>query len=377
MRIAINTRFLLKGRLEGIGHFTWEVARRLVTAHPEHEFLFLFDRPWHPDFVPAGHVQPLRLFPPARHPLLFVAWFEGAVPRALRRWGADVFLSPDNFCSLRTPVPTVLVIHDLAWRHFPEQVPWAHRMYYQHFTPRFVRRADRIVTVSEYTRRDLLAAFPLEPERIAVACNGCRPIFRPLSENEKQAVRDRYADGKPYFLFVGAVHPRKNVHRLIEAWDRFRKMTGAPVKLLIGGRFAWQTGPVRTAWERATHRDDIVFLGYLDEDELPAITGAALGLTYTSLFEGFGVPLLEAMHCDVPLIVSNVSSMPEVAGKAALLVDPTDVEAIARAMARLWQDDALRARLVAHGRVQRRKFTWDRAAEVVWQQIEAAATLKS
>lgn len=373
MRIAINTRFLLKGRLEGIGHFTREVAQRLVAAHPEHEFLFLFDRPWHPDFVMGPNVEPVQLFPPARHPLLFMAWFEWAVPRALRRWGADVFLSPDNFCSLRTPIPTVLVIHDLAYRHFPKQVPWAHRQYYRHFMPRFARRADRIVTVSAYTRQDVLQAYGIAPERVAVACNGCRPFFRPLSEKEKQAVRDRYADGKPYFLFVGAVHPRKNVHRLIEAWDRFRKMTGAPVKLLIGGRFAWQTGPVRTAWEQAIHRDDIVFLGYLDEDELPAITGAALGLTYTSLFEGFGVPLLEAMHCDVPIIASNVSSMPEVAGPAALLVDPTDVEAIARAMARLWQDDALRARLVAHGRMQRQKFTWDRAAEVVWQQIEAVA----
>ncbi len=370
MRIAINTRFLLKGRMEGIGHFTWEVARRLARQHPEHEFFFLFDRPWHPSFVPADNVYPVHLWPPARHPLLFMAWFEWAVPRALHKLRADVFLSPDNFCSLRTDVPTVLVIHDLAYRYFPKQVPWAHRAYYQYFMPRFARRADRIVTVSEYTRQDVQRAYHIDPQCIAVACNGCRPIFKPLSEKEIQAVRDQYAQGQPYFLFVGAVHPRKNVHRLIAAYDRFRKMSQAPVKLLIGGRFAWQTGPVRSAWEQATYREDIHFLGYLDEVCLPAITGAALALTYTSLFEGFGVPLLEAMHCEIPIIASNVSSMPEVAGPAALLVAPHDVHAIAEAMLHVWQDKALRRRLVEAGRRQRQHFSWARAAEIVWQQIE-------
>lgn len=372
MRIAINTRFLLEGRLEGIGHFTWEVARRLVAAHPEHEFVFLFDRQWHPHFVQGGNVRPLRLMPPARHPLLFMAWFEWAVPRALRRLRADVFFSPDNFCSLRTDVPTVLVIHDLAYRHFPDQMPATQRHYYRYFMPRFARRAERIVTVSEYTRQDVLQAYGIEAERIAVACNGCRPSFRPLSEKEKRQVRRQYAGGHPYFLFVGAVHPRKNVPRLIAAYDRFRKMTAAPVKLLIGGRLAWQTGPVRAAWQQAAFRNDIVFLGYLDDERLPAITGAALALTYTSLFEGFGVPLLEAMHCDVPIIASNTSSMPEVAGKAALLVPPTQTETIAQAMARLWQDEALRHALVAEGRRQRKKFSWNHAAQVIWQQIEAA-----
>jgi len=372
MRIAVNTRFLLTKKLEGIGWFTYEVVRRLVQAHPEHEFIFLFDRPYDPQFIFGKNVTPVVLFPPARHPVLWLWWFEWSVPRALEKYQADVFLSPDGYCSLRASTPTVMVTHDIAHVHLPGHIPAKFRYYYNFFVPRYLRRAERIVTVSEFSKRDIAQHYEIHNEKITVACNGVREDFQPLSEAEKNAVKQQYADGQDYFFYVGAVHPRKNVHRLILAFDTFKKQTQAPVKLLIGGRFAWQTGEVKAAYDTASCKDDIVFLGYIPDAELPRLMGAALALTYVSLFEGFGVPVLEALHCEVPLLTSNVSSLPEVAGDAGLLVNPLNVEAIANGLQQLYNDTALREKLIAAGKIQREKFTWERAAAIVWDNISQA-----
>ena len=262
-----------------------------------------------------------------------------------------------------------MVTHDIAHVHLPMHIPARFRYYYDFFVPRYLRRAERIVTVSEFSKRDIAQHYKIANEKIAVACNGVREDFQPLSEAEKNAVKQQYADGQDYFFYVGAVHPRKNVHRLIRAFDAFKKRTQAPAKLLIGGRFAWQTGEVKAAYDAADCKDDIVFLGYIPDAELPQLMGAALALTYVSLFEGFGVPVLEAMHGDVPVLTSNVSSLPEVAGDAGLLVNPLDVEAIASAMQQLYGNAALREKLIATGNIQRQKFSWERAAEIVWEHL--------
>lgn len=369
MRIAINTRFLLQNKLEGIGWFTWEVVRRLVQAHPEHEFIFLFDRPYNPEFVFGTNVTPVVLFPPARHPLLWLWWFEIAVPRALKKYKADVFLSPDGYCSLVAKTPTVMVTHDIAFVHLPMHIPAKFRLYYQYFIPRYLRRAEHIVTVSEFSKQDIIRHYQISDKKIAVACNGVREDFQPISETEKNAIKQQYADGQDYFFYVGSVHPRKNVHRLIRAFDQFKQRTQAPVKLLIGGRFAWQTGEVKAAYDAATFKEDIVFLGYVADEALPKLLGAALALTYVSLFEGFGVPVLEAMHSEVPVLTSNASSLPEVAGDAGLLVDPLMVEQIANGLQQLYESEALRKQLIEAGRRQREKFSWSQAAAVVWNSL--------
>lgn len=370
MRIAVNARFLLKNRLEGIGLFTHEVVRRMVQQHPEHEFILFFDRPFDPSFVFGENITPVVLFPPARHPFLFVWWFEWSVRKALKKYKADVFFSPDNFLSLGTDVKTVLVTHDLAHVHYPNQVSFLQRLYYQFFTKKFNQRAKQIVAVSEFTKADLVKQYSIAPAKISVSGNGCREIFKPLQPIEIQAVRKEFAEGKPYFYYIGAVHPRKNVHRLIAAFDQFKTATGAPHKLLIAGRFAWQAGEVKTAFDVAKHQPDIHFLGYVSDEVSAKLMGAAIALVYVSLFEGFGVPLLEAMHAEVPIVTSNVSSLPEVAGNAALLVDPNSVEEIAEAMRRISADDELCQRLVAKGRLQRTKYSWEQATEVVYATLQ-------
>lgn len=361
MRIAINTRMLISGRMEGIGWYTYEVVRRLLQSHPEDTFILFFDRPWDAAFVFGPNVIPVRVWPPARHPVLFKIWFDYRLPSLLKKYKADVFFSPDGFLSLRTAVPTLLTIHDLAWQHLPDDIPGHWLRYYRDNVPRFIEKAAFVTTVSEATRQDVLATGK-NADRVHVGYNGADPRFQP---DDSQDIRKRYTDGEPYFLYVGAIHPRKNIARLIRAFDRFKSDTGLSHRLILLGRTAWMAEDVRTAIASARHSEHILHIGY-QGDLLPAFYTEATALVYVSLFEGFGLPILEAMQCDTPVITSDRSSMPEVSGDAALLVDPTDTEAIAGAMARVAGEPDLSAGMVVRGRIVRTRFSWDQTAGHIW-----------
>lgn len=374
VKIAINARFLIKEKLEGIGWFTYEVVKRLVEQHPGDEFIFFFDRPYSEEFIFGKNVKAEVVFPPARHPFLWYWWFEWSLPAALKQHKPDVFLSPDNYLSLKSKVKTLLIMHDIAHVHYPDEVPFLARKYYNFFVPKFLKKAEKIVTVSKYTKEDICQFYQTDHSKIAVACNGCKDYFKPRSFAEKEATKTQFSKGEDYFFYIGAIHPRKNIHRLIQAFDLFKKKTGSSVKLLLGGRFAWQTGAIKNAYEQAEFKKDIVLLGYLKNEALPELIGSALALTYVSLFEGFGVPLLEAMHTETPIITSNVSSMPEVVGDAGLLVDPTSIASIASAMERIYKEEGLRKDLIEKGKKQREKFNWQIATDAVYKALKEAVS---
>jgi glycosyltransferase involved in cell wall biosynthesis len=377
MKIAVNTRFLLPGRLEGIGRYTLEVVQRLAACRPEDEFIFFFDRPWDPAFISSPNITPVAVFPPARHPLLWYAWFELALPKQLEKYKPDVFISPDGYCSLGAGTPTLMVIHDIAHVHYPGQIPFLVRSYYDFFIPRYLRRAEKIVTVSNFSKADIVQHYGIQPGRISVAPNGANSQFKPLSAASQQQVRLQYANGHPYFFYLGAIHPRKNLERLIAAFDVFKTRTGAPHQLLLGGRLAWQTGGLKEALEKTSYRHDIKLLGYVPDEILPPLVAAAFALTYVSLFEGFGVPLLEAMHAETALITANCSAMPEVAGDAALLVDPYQTASIATAMEKLVIMPGLREELIQRGRLQRQRYDWDLTTAIISQEIDKLFTSRS
>ena len=369
VRIAVNARLLADQPLEGMGLYTVEILRGLLAALPEADFLLVTDRRGPLPELPRP-VERVVAYPPARHPVLFYAWFELAVPRVLRRWRADVFLSCDNFCSLRADVPTLLVVHDLAYRHLPNGVSALELAYYRRYMPRFVRRADVLVAVSEYTRRDLAEAYGVDVASVAVAYNGVRPRFKQLSPKQAAGVRERLTAGQPYFLFLGAVHPRKNVDGLVRAFDRFCASGVGEHHLVIAGRMSWGTSSTAAAIDASPHRARIHVLGRVAENELAGVVGAAHALVLPSHFEGFGVPLVEAMACGVPVVASDVSALPEVVGEAGLLVDPASDESIAGALERLAIDKELWRALGAAGVERAVRFTWEAAVGVIAEEVE-------
>lgn len=348
----------------------------MVLSHPEDEFLFLFDRPFDPRYVYAGNVKAIALPPQARHPLLFKAWFEWSVPRALRKFGAEVFFSPDSMCSLRSSVPTVMTAHDIVPLHFPAQIAQVHRRFLLTELPRFLRRAEQVLTVSAYVKQDIMDTCGIPSDKIMVVYNGCREGFQPLQEMDKQQVRAHFAAGNPYFFYSGAIHPRKNIHRLIQAFDQFKQQSGAPAKLLLAGRFAWKTGEVKTAWEQAIHREDIQFLGYVPESDLTRLMAAAEALIYVSLSEGFGLPMIEAMQSGTPVMAADATCLPEVAGGAALLVDPYSIESMATGIKKLWEDKKTREELIERGKKRAQQFSWNTAADAVYAVLEKVGKKK-
>ncbi|MBA3971574.1 MAG: glycosyltransferase family 4 protein [Bacteroidetes bacterium] len=369
MEIVVNTRLLLKNKLEGIGWFSYETLKRITTAHPEHHFIFLFDRDFDQDFIFSDNVTPLILSPPARHPFLFYWWFEFSVAGFLNKFNPDLFISPDGYLSLSSKCKQLAVIHDISFEHHPKDVSWLVRKYYTYFFPKFAKKAARIATVSEFSKRDIIDQYKIDASKIDVVYNGCNDNYKPCSDQIKKETKQKFANSCDFFLFVGALHPRKNISRLFEAFDKFKSENSCEVKLVIvGEKYRW-TSEIKRSYINMRFKDDVVFTGRLSTDDLKNVIGSAVAMTYVPYFEGFGIPILEAMNCDTPVITSNITSMPEVAGDAALLVDPHSVNAIAQAMSSIYLDGDLRKNLIEKGRKRRLDFSWDKTADALWKSI--------
>ncbi|MBN1414449.1 MAG: glycosyltransferase family 4 protein [Bacteroidales bacterium] len=370
MVIAVNTRLLLKDKLEGIGRFACETLRIITRQHSEHRFVFIFDRKYDPHFIFSHNILPVVTYPQARHPLLWYAFFEWGVPPVLKKHKADLFLSPDGWLSLRSRTRSMAVIHDLNFFHFPEFIPRYVMQYYTFYFPKFIHKADRIATVSEYTRNDITSRFNYDPSKIDVVYNGANSIFKPVSEEEKNATREKFSRGCPYFVFTGLIHPRKNLTNLFRAFKQFKQSIESNVNLLIVGSRKWWTDDMQKAYENSAFRDEMIFTGRVNDEDLHMIMASALALVYPSYFEGFGIPILEAMYCDTPIITSETSSMPEVGGNAVLYVNPQSVESIQNAMLSIYRDAKLRNKLIEKSRIQREKYTWEKTADKLWTGIE-------
>lgn len=377
MRIGINTRFLLSSKMEGFGWYTYEVVKRMVEAHPEHEFVFFFDRPFDEKFVFGKNVTPVVLFPPARHPVLFVCWFEYAIRRALKKYQIDVFYSPDGYLSLKSPVPQIGVIHDLNFEHHPEDIPKSPLRYLRRYFPKFAKKATHILTVSDYSKQDLVKSYGISPSKITTAWNGASEAFVPLSESEIQQVRAEQSNGRPYFIFVGAIHPRKNVGRLIEAFGKFAAVN-PDIDLLIVGESLWSNKASSIPGVSEELKKRILFSGHVPFEILNKLMGAAFALAYIPYFEGFGIPLVEAMRCRIPIIAGNLTCLPEVAGDAAIYVNPFDTDEVSKAMIYLASDEQKHEELAAKSLQRSTLFSWDHTAEATWNVIsEVAGTLKA
>jgi glycosyltransferase involved in cell wall biosynthesis len=369
MRIAINTRFLLSSKMEGFGWYTYEVVKRLVEEHPEHEFILFFDRTFDKKFIFGDNVTPVVLNPPARHPFLFYIWFELSVTRALKKHKADVFFSPDGYLSLKSKVKQIAVIHDINFEHNPSDIPWLTRKYLCRFFPKFARKATHILTVSEYSKQDICSTYNIDESKVTALWNGASPKFKPLSLNQKNSVRFTHANGNPYFLFVGALHPRKNVGRLIAAFEQFKHSHPKDQhKLVIVGAelFGSELGDVEIS---TFIREYIVFTGHVSLSTLADIMGAASIFTYVPYFEGFGIPLVEAMKCGTPILSGNKTSLPEVAGDAAIYCDPFNIDDISEKMSIIANSPSIQKDLSQKGLERSKSFSWNNTSVEVWKII--------
>ncbi len=371
MNIAVNCRLLQREKLEGIGWFMYESLKRITVDHPEHQFFFIFDRKYDEEFIFSDNIHPIIAGPPTRHPLLWYYWMEFTIPSVLKKVEADLFFSPDGYLSLRSGVPSVPVIHDINFAHRPKDLPFWTRKYYNYFFPKFAGRAKRICTVSEFSKNDLNKTYGVDLSLIDVVYNGANPKYLPIEENKKQIARDKYTEGKPYFLFIGSLHPRKNLNNLIKAYDKFVEKTGSDIKLVIVGAAMWRNTKSFRDLIGPHNESRVIFTGRLDQEELGSVLASAFALTFVPWFEGFGIPVLEAMYVQLPVLTSTETSLPEVGGEAALYAYPNDIEEIASKMEIIVSNNEIRNNLITRGKEQKLKFSWDKTAEKVWKSLES------
>ncbi|MCD6065520.1 MAG: a-glycosyltransferase [Bacteroidetes bacterium] len=370
MQIVVNTRFLLKDRLDGIGWFSYQTLKRITQAHKDVHFVFLFDRHFDEEFIFSDNITPVSIGPQARHAFLFYAWYQFSVRSVLNKMKPDLFLSPDGMLALGAKCKQLPVIHDINFKHYPKDVPfWAGKFYNRYF-PLYAQEAARIATVSEYSKKDLVESYKIDPDKIDVVYNGINENFHPLTEGEKTAIRKKVTEGKEYFVFVGSLSPRKNIKRLLLAFEAFKAESNSELMLVLAGAAFWGMNELKEIIGQMKHGQDVIFTGRLSEKGLNEIVASAFAMTYVPYFEGFGIPLVEAMQAEIPLISSNISSMPEVAGDAALYVNPFDTDEIKNAMLYLYNDRAKGTELIEAGKQQRTKFSWDRSADLLWKSIE-------
>jgi len=287
----------------------------------------------------------------------------------LRRHPVDLLhvqYTAPPFC----PAPVIATIHDLAFEHMPETFTRRGSFQLKLTVRRTARRAVRIATVSEYSRQDILRTYKLPAEKIAVTYNGVEPHFIPQTEFPEEAdeICQRLGIKRDFLLAVGSLQPRKNLVRLIRAYARLRNENpDFKSQLVIVGRKLWLADEIFAEVRNHHWAEDVILTGYLADQDLPRLYRAALAFVYPSLFEGFGLPPLEAMACGTPVLTSNVSSLPEVTGEAALLVDPKNEAELAAALLQICRNQTLRARLREQGIKQAGKFTWRAAAEKTLQ----------
>lgn len=357
VRIGIDAR-PLSDQLCGIGHYLKNLLDRLKSIDTFNQYYLFSNR--RIDYDTNASLSWHKIEDRFERKLLGTIWSQTVFPIRIKKLNIDLLWSPRHHLPLirSSRIKTVLTIHDLVHRLYPETMSLPNLMVEKTLMNRSIRRADRIVAVSHSTASDLMKCHPRCRGKTRVVQNGTPPW------TEDAAGKDDPASPKTlqrYFLFVGTIEPRKNLYRLLRAYEQANFSSPDCHLMIVGGK-GWKNHALRKRLEEHPLKNRIHLTGYLPRSHLKAVYQRAICLVFPSIYEGFGLPILEAMKCGTPVITSNVSSMPEVAGDAALLVDPYDTDQLARNMIRLSRDDRLRKELIGKGYRRAMDFSWDRAA---------------
>ncbi len=367
-RVGLNAHLLnLTGnyRSAGINWFIYHLLQNLPADDALDYIAFLGDARAREHF-PQVRLARSRL--PTHQPATRILWEQFVLPFALKKEKINLLHALAFAGPQLIAVPWIVTVYDLSFRHYPASFPRANRLYLEWAVRNAVRRATRVIAISESTKRDLIAAYGIPAGRVRVIYCGRSQHFSPAADIG-ELERWRAAQGAPakFILHVGTLEPRKNTAQIIRAFARAKRAAKLPQQLVLIGARGWKYDGVDRAIEAEGIARDVIFAGYVPPEQLPNWYRAADAFIYPSLYEGFGLPPLEAMACGTPVITSNVSSLPEVVGDAALQVNPHDTEMLADALTRVVTDRALAADLRARGLAQAEKFSWQRAGQATAQ----------
>jgi glycosyltransferase involved in cell wall biosynthesis len=379
LRIAIDYTSAVNQNA-GVGRFARSLVHAVVANDPTDQFLLLHANP-NPGRVPVYPSGPnvTKRILRVNERWANIIWhrLQVPIPADWLTGPVDVYHSPDFVLPPVRGARSIVTVHDLAFLLYPECADAHLRAYLEKTVPRSVQRADFVVADSENTRNDVIVLLGVPPEQVTVVPGGVDPVFQPVDDPERlAALRQSIGldETTPYILFIGVIEPRKNLMGLIEAFDILKSRRPLPHKLVVAGRRGWLSDSTMERAERSAYRSDIIFPGFIPDGELPTLYSAAEAFAFPSHYEGFGLPVLEAMACGTPVVASRASSLPEVVGDAGMQVDPNDPERLASALELLALNPEMRADFSARGLERAKLFSWDAAARVmldVYHQVAA------
>ena len=349
-------------RQAGVSRYTEALVRELPQVGPDEEYVVFTGAARPPvarGFDPGIEWVHARI--PTARPEARILWEQTAGATIARRYRLDLVHAPVNVTPLVTGAPRVVTIHDLAFHLYPEQYPGAKQRYLRLMTRLSVQRAARVIAVSEATREDVIRLYGARPEKVVAVPNGMSGDFQPLPVEQVEAFRAAQGLPERFILFVGTLQPRKNLETLLRAYALVADEIGW--ELVVVGATGWSYAPIFETARALGLAERVRFAGYVAGEELPLWYNAAGIFAYPSVYEGFGLPLLEAMACGTPVIAADTSSLPEVVGDAGLLVDPREVDDLANAIRRLAGSETLRDDLAVRGLTRAAAYSWRRTAE--------------
>ncbi|MGZ8516352.1 MAG: glycosyltransferase family 4 protein [Chitinophagaceae bacterium] len=369
MTIAVDTRYLENNQLDGYGDFLSGVLQRVAQQNPDHKYIYIFDRPYDTNILFDKNITAVVSGPPASNALLWKFWYDVKIPALLRKYKVDVFIACNGICSLATKTPQCLVINDLSFLYPHSFIKKTDVFFLKRYTKSFLKRAGSIVTASGYLKKEVISQYGIEDKKITVVPVASKEILYQLNVTEKEAVKRRYTGGKNYFIYAGAIHPRKNIINLLKAFSVFKKRQKSDWKLVLAGELAKGHKRFSENLKTYKYRDDIVMTGYVDDGDRIKLIESAYAFIYPSFWGGSGLQIIEAMNSHTPVITSVNSAMQEMAGDAALYFDPKDYKDIADKMMFLYKDEALRNNLIEKGKILTAQYNWEKTGELFWQSI--------
>ena len=371
MRIGIDAT-ALPPQPVGAGNYIIQLVKALATLQSEHEFV-VFAQPRGPELIKLPYENPVEwVIVGERDPGSRLIWEQLFFPKLVRESGVDLLHSLHYTRPMRLLCKSVVTFHDMTFFLYPELHTWARRQYFPQMMKASARSADQLITVSNSTRNDLIKILNVNPNRVTSAQLGVTPGYMPIDDDAAmQRIIEKYDLPERFILYVGLVEPRKNLPILIEAFKRLSE-EDLNYKLVLVGRLGWMHKDVIGQVRELNLDDEVLFLGYVPQQDLPLIYNLASLFVYPTLYEGFGLPVLEAMACGVPVITSNVSSLPEIVGEAGLLTPVNELEALYKTIIRALTDTSLRKDLISKGIKRAAKFSWARTAQLTLQVYQRA-----
>jgi glycosyltransferase involved in cell wall biosynthesis len=369
MVIAVSTRFLEKDKCGEHGNFINEVFLRIAKHHQQHTFIFIFDKPYDPSFIFYENIIPVVTGPQAKNPAQWYIWYNIKIPAIIKKYKADIFVSNDGLCSLKIKVPQCMLMYDLAFLN-SIMIKKSHSLFYKKFTPKFIKKANVIVTPSDFIKADIIKNYKINDDKIQVVHGGVNENFIPVSNEERETVKQQYADGHEYFIYTGEIDAGKNLLNLLKAFSAFKKRQKSNMQLIIAGNPGRKYNEFTENIRLFRFKEEVKILENLPGEEIVKVTASAYAMVYPSISESFGTKVLQAMKCAVPVITSPDTVMAEICADAALYADPENFKAIAVQMMLIFKNETLRNTLIEKGKSQVKRYSWDTAAELFWKAIE-------